>query len=252
MKVSLLIAASLLSSVYTLAQAQTIKCTAADGKVTYSNVACPDSTQFVKPVDTTGNTVDGSGLREQVQKDKVAATHIETTQRESAAAEAASRQHAQAQAQANAAAKQGVQKTQSDEGAYSNCLRDVERQSVAEDVRAELFAACRTAGASQRQSGMTDTALRECVRSVERTGAFPKDKARQIAICHGADVRPEPTVMVLRPTVRTMGPPRITTCSGNQCSDDTGQRYFKQQGTGLVREDGKACQLAVGNTVRCP
>ena len=250
MKLSLLVVASLATLLCATAQSQTTKCTAADGKVTYSNVVCPDSTQSVKPVDTTGNTVDGSGLREQAQKDKAEATRVQAIERERAAFEAGSRQ--QAQAQANAAAKQETQKTQSDETAYGNCTRDVERQSVTEDVRAELYAACRTAAASQRQSGMTDTALRECVRSVERTGAFPKDKARQIAICHGADVRPEPPVVVLRPTVRTMGPPRITTCSGNQCSDDTGQRYFKQQGTGLVREDGKACQLAVGNTVRCP
>ncbi len=250
MKPLLLITASLAALLCAPSQAQTIKCTAPDGKVTYSNVVCPVSTQSVKPVDTTGNTVDGSGLREQAQKDKADAAQAQATERERAAFEAGSRQ--QAQAQAAAAAKQDAQKAQGDEAAYSNCTRDVERQSVTEDVRAELLAACRTAGASQRQSGMSDAALRECVRSVERTGAYPKDKARQIALCHGADVLPEPPVVVLRPSVRTMGPPRITTCSGNQCSDDAGQRYFKQQGTGLVREDGKACQLAVGNTVRCP
>jgi type IV secretory pathway VirB10-like protein len=246
----LLIAAYLLCLFGTPAQAQTIKCTAADGKITYSNVACPDTTQSVKPVDTSANTLDGSALREQAQRDKAAATHVETTQREHAAAEASSRQ--QAQAQAAAAAQQQAQKAQSDEAAYTNCIRDVERQSVTEDIRAELFAACRTAGASQRQSGMTESAIRDCVRSVERTGALPKDKVRQVAMCHGANVLPEPPVVVLRPSVRPMGPPRITTCSGNQCSDDAGQRYFKQQGTGLVREDGKACQLAAGNTVRCP
>lgn len=250
MKLFLLIAASLAALLCARAEAQTIKCTAADGKVTYSNVACPNSTQSVKPVDTSANTVDGSGLREQAQKDKATATHVETTQRERAAAEADSRQ--QAQAHAAAAAKQEAQKVQSDEAAYTNCVRDVERQSVTEDVRAELFAACRTAGASQRQSGIANAALRDCVRSVERTGAYPRDKARQISLCHGADVLPEPPVVVLRPSVRTMGPPRITTCSGNQCSDDMGQRYFKQQGGALVREDGKACQLSVGNTVRCP
>jgi hypothetical protein len=250
MKLSLLIAASLATLLCTLVQAQTFKCTAPDGKITYSNVACPDSTQSARPVDTSANTLDGSALREQAQKDKAAATHVEATQREHAAAEAGKRQ--QAQAQAAEAAKQEAQKAQSDEAAYANCTRDVERQSVTEDVRAELFAACRTAGASQRQRGMGDAAVRECVRSVERTGAFPKDKARQIALCHGAEVLPEPPVVVLRPSVRPMGPPRITTCSGNQCSDDTGQRYFKQQGTGLMREDGKMCQLAAGNTVRCP
>lgn len=250
MKPSLLLATTIAAVLCAHAQAQTIKCTAPDGKVTYSNVACPDSTQSVKPVDTSANTLDGSALREQAQKNKATVSHVEATQREHAAAEAASRELAQAQAAA--AVKQEAQKAQGDEAAYANCTRDVERQAVAEEVKAELFAACRTAGASQRQSGMSAAALRECVRNVERTAAFPHDKARQIAVCHGADVKPEPPVVVLRPTVRTMGPPRITTCSGNQCSDDAGQRYFKQQGNGLVREDGKACQIAAGNTVRCP
>jgi hypothetical protein len=250
MKFCLLVATSVVCAMCFPAQAQTTKCTAPDGKVTYSNVACPDSTASERSVETRGNTIDSSELREQAQKNKATASHVEATQREHAAAEAASRQ--QAQTRAAAAAKQEEQKAQSDESAYANCTRDVERQAVTEDVKAELFAACRTAGASQRQSGMTDATLRECVRSVERTGAYATDRARQIAVCHGADVKPEPPVVVLRPSVRTMGPPRITTCSGNQCSDDAGQRYFKQQGNGLVREDGKACQIAVGNTVRCP
>lgn len=250
MTLHLLIGTSLVALLCSPTQAQTTKCTAPDGKVTYSNVACPDSTMSERAVDTSGNTLDGSSLREKVQKDKAAAAQAEAAERERAAVEAGSRQ--QTQAQAAAAAKQEAQKAQSDEAAYANCTRDVERQSVAEDVKAELFAACRTAGASQRKSGMADAALRECVRSVERTGASPTDRARQIAICHGADVKPEPPVVVLHPRVRTMGPPRITTCTGNQCSDDAGQRYFKQQGTGLVREDGKFCQLAAGNTVRCP
>lgn len=250
MKPSLLFAATVGVLFCAHAQAQTIKCTAPDGKVTYSNVACPDSTASKRTVETRGNTIDSSELRAQAQKNKAAAVQSETKEREQAAAGASNRQ--QAQAQAAAAARQEAQKAQRDESAYANCTRDVERQAVAEDVKAELFAACRTAGASQRQGEMTDAALSECVRSVELTGAFPREKARQIALCHGADVKPEPPVVVLRPSVRTMGPPRITICSGNQCSDGMGQRYFKQQGSGLVREDGKSCQLASGNTVRCP
>ncbi|MES2581614.1 MAG: DUF4124 domain-containing protein [Pseudomonadota bacterium] len=242
----LLIAAHLLC-LAGASHSQTIKCTAADGKVTYSNVACPDTTQSVTPVDTSANTLDGSVLREQAQRDKATATHVEATQREQAAAEASIRQ--QAQAQAAAAAQQQAQRAQSDEAAYGNCVRDVERQSVTE---AELFAACRTAGASQRQRSMAEATVRDCVRSVERMGAHPRDKARQIALCHGADVLPEPPVVVLRPAVRATGQPRITTCNGNQCSDDWGQRYFKQQGSTLVRDDGKVCQLAAGNTLRCP
>lgn len=243
MKRSLLIATSFAAMLCSPAQAQAIKCTAADGKVTYSNVACPDSTATERTVDTSGNTLDGSSLREQAQRNKAAAAQAEATERERAAFEAGSRQQA---------AKQEAQSAAKDEAAYGNCARDVERQGVAEDVKAELFAACRTAGGNQRRSGMGDGTIRECVRSVERTGAYATDRARQVATCHGADVKSEPPVVVLRPSVRTMGPPRITNCNGNQCSDDAGQRYFKQQGTGLLREDGKACQFAAGNTVRCP
>lgn len=250
MRLPWVITASLIALLWAPAQAQPRRCTAPDGKVTYSDVACPDRTASERPVETSGNTLDGSALREQAQKDRAAVSEAEATARERAAFAEGSRQ--QAQAQAAAAAKQEAQNAQSDEAAYSHCKHDVERQSVTEDIRAELFAACRTAGANQRRGSVTNASLRDCVRSVERTGAFPKDKARQIALCHGADVIPEPPVVVLRPSVRTMGSPRITTCSGNQCSDDMGQRYFKQQGTGLVREDGKHCQIAAGNTVRCP
>lgn len=247
MKLPSLIAASLLCLAGPTTHAQTFKCTAADGKVTYSNVACPDSTQSVRPVDTSGNTLDGSSLREKAQKDKAEAAHSEAREREQAAVEAG--QHQQAQARA---ADSTAQKAEQDSAAYANCTRDVERQGVTEDVKAELYAACRTAGGTQRRSGMGEGTIRECVRSVERTGTYATDRARQVATCHGADVKPEPPVVVLRPGVRTMGAPRITSCTGNQCSDDAGQRYFKQQGTGLLREDGKACQLAAGNTVRCP
>ena len=250
MRLPWVITASLIALLWAPAQAQPRRCTAPDGKVTYSDVACPDRTASERPVETSGNTLDGSALREQAQKDRAAVSEAEATARERAAFAEGSRQ--QAQAQAAAAAKQEAQNAQSDEAAYSHCKHDVERQSVTENIRAELFAACRTAGANQRRGGVTNASLRDCVRSVERTGAFPKDKARQIALCHGADAIPEPPVVVLRPSVRTMGSPRITTCSGNQCSDDMGQRYFKQQGTGLVREDGKHCQIAAGNTVRCP
>jgi len=243
MQLPSLIAASLLCLIGASIHAQTFKCTGADGKVTYSNVACPDSTQSVRPVDTSANTLDGSSLREKVQKDKADAAQNEAKEREQAAAEAGQRQQAQARAADTAA---------QDSAAYANCTRDVERQGVTEDVKAELYAACRTAGSNQRRSGMAEGTIHECVRSVERTGTSATDRARQVATCHGADVKPEPPVMVLRPAARPPGPQQITNCSGNQCSDNAGQRYFKQQGSGLIREDGKACQLTAGNAVRCP
>lgn len=240
MKLSVHIAASVLCLLGASTHAETFKCTTADGKVTYSNVACPYSTQSVRPVDTSGNTVDGSSLREKAQKDKADAAQSEARERE------------QTQARASEATRQEALKAEQDSAAYANCTRDVDRQGVTEDTKAELYAACRTAGGAQRRNGVGDATVRECVRSVERTGTQGTDRARQVATCHGADVKPEAPVMVLRPSVSATVPQRITGCTGNQCSDNAGQRYFKQQGAGLIREDGKACQLTAGNTVRCP
>jgi hypothetical protein len=239
MNLNALCTALLVTVLYAPASAQPRKCTAPDGKVTYSDVACPDRTAFERAVEVGGNTLDGSTLREQAQKDKAVAAQAQAAERERFATE-------------STAVKQEMQKAQSDATAYANCIRDVESQSITEDIRAELFAACRTAGASRRHSGMTNSFLRDCVRNVERTGAIPNNKARQIAICHGADVLPDPPVVAIRAKVRAIGPHRVHTCSGNQCSDDAGQRYFKQQGTGLVREDGKSCQLTESNVVSCP
>lgn len=247
MKLSLLITTSLVALLCAPAQAQPRRCTAPDGKVTYSDVACADSTQSERAVETRGNTVDSSELREKVQKDRAAAAQNEARERERAAQESSDRQ----QAQSKAARQEGLN-AEKDANAYADCTRDVERQGVAENVKAELFAACRTAGGSQRRSGMGENTIRECVRNVESTGAYAAERARQVATCHGADVKPEPPVVVLHPRVRTMGPPRLAGCTGNQCSDDAGQRYFKQQGSGLLREDGRPCQLAAGNRIVCP
>ena len=126
-------------------------------------------------------------------------------------------------------------------------MKLVYQGDMAEDVKAELFAACRTAGASQRQTGMTEAALRECIQNVERTRVFGSDKARQLATCHGADVKPEPVVVVV-PAMR-LRPARLTGCDATRCVDDRGRRYTRQ-GAALRRDDAAVCQ-AVGNKVQC-
>lgn len=217
------------------AQAQLRKCTARNGKVTYSDVACPNSTQSERSVETDGNTLDSSALRDKIQKDKAAAAQAEIKERERSALVA------------EAAHQEGLI-AEKDAVAYANCVRDVESQAPAEDIKAELFAACRTAGSSQRQTGMTPAALRECIQNVERTRVFGKDKARQLATCHGADVKPEPAVIVV-PAVR-FRPPKISACDATQCMDDKGRRYTRQ-GALLLRDDGKNCHTVGNNTVQC-
>ena len=227
------------------AQAETRKCTGRDGKVTYSDVVCPERTQSERSVDTRGNTLDASELRDKVQKDKAQTEQAEALARERATLEASLQQ--QAQAQAAHAARQDALNAEKDAAAYANCVRDVERQSPTEDVKAELFAACRTAGSSQRQTGMTEAALRDCIQSVDRTRVVGKDKARQLATCHGADVKPEPVVVVV-PATR-LRPPKLTGCDATRCVDDRGRRYTRQ-GAALRRDDGTLCQ-ATGEVVRC-
>ena len=242
---SLIAVALLAITLASTAQAETRKCTARDGKVTYSDVACPERTQSERSVETGGNTLDASDLREKVQKNKAAAEQMEAQERERATVE--SRLQQQAQAQAAQAARQDALNAEKDALAYANCVREVERQSPAEDVKAELFAACRTAGSSQRQTGMTEAALRECIQNVERTRVFGNDKARQLATCHGADVKPEPVVVVV-PSARVRSPK--LTCDATLCMDDKGRRYTRQ-GTALIRDDGKACR-STGAAVQCP
>ena len=79
-----------------------------------------------------------------------------------------------------------------DADAAANCRRDVERQPASQKVKAEMMAACQSAGRTQRNTGLTTDAVSDCVRSVERTGASGADKARFLAQCHGGDVKTEP------------------------------------------------------------
>lgn len=240
-----LIAAALLAVTFAAtAQAETRRCTGRDGRVTYSDGACPERTQSERNVETGGNTLDASELRERAKKDKAAAEQAEANARERAALEA--RVHQQAQA---LAAETTRRNTEKDAIAYANCVREVERQSPTEDVKAELFAACRTAGGSQRQTDMTESTLRDCIQAVERTRVFGNDKARQLATCHGADVKPEPVVVVMPATRVRMQPPKFS-CEANQCKDNKG-RHYARQGEALIRDDGKVCRL-VSFAVQCP
>lgn len=175
------------------AHAEYKKCTDTLGKVIYSDLACSGESVALRPVNVLANTFDGAGLRVQVQKDAL--------ERERIAQEELSRRLQQVQAnekssQAEAAAYKAA-------AANTNCVRAVERQGATENVKAELFTACRTAGQSQRQTGLTEAALRDCVLNVDRTGASSNDKARQIAICHGADVKPNAITLLPAATFNT-------------------------------------------------
>lgn len=226
------------------AEAQLRKCIAPDGKVTYSDVVCAGNTASERKVNPRGNTLDSSGFREQVQREQDAAAQANLRDADRASQETNSRQAQVAQqTQAAEAAKQASLQSAKDSDAYANCVRDVERQPATHQVKAELIAACRTAGFVQRQTGMSQGAVNDCVRNVERTGASGKDKARQLATCHGGDVKPEP-----RPPPHVK-PSTLMSCDTGGCWDDAGNRY-NGRGATLYRDDGKTCQR-VGNMLQC-
>lgn len=208
------------------AQAQMRKCVAPNGKVTYSDVPCTQGSSAGSIANPGGNTLDNSGFREQAQKENVDTDIANSRARNSAA---------QTQARASLQSRDGE-----DARAVSNCVRDVERQSASQNVKAELIAACRTAGLVQRSTGISGDAVKDCVTNVERTGASGRNKARQLAICHGGDVDPEP---------RLPPPSTLTSCDRGGCWDDRGNRYTGI-GKTLFRSDGKTCQK-IGNMLHC-
>ncbi|MGE5384953.1 MAG: DUF4124 domain-containing protein [Betaproteobacteria bacterium] len=136
-----------------------------------------------------------------------------------------------------------------DSDAYQTCVRDVERQAASQAVKAEMIAACRTAGMTQRSSGMSAGVVSSCVKNVERTGASGSEKARQLAICHGGDVAPLPPPPQ---KVVDTGPPlpaHIKNCFQNTCTDTNGMHYKTQFGK-TVRSDGKRCHQR-GSAIYC-
>lgn len=201
MKTPLLFSVALWLVLCSSAHADLKKCVDSLGKVTYSDLSCAGTSVSLRAANTSGNTVDNSGLREQVQKEATTTANADAGDRERQSQEDLKRKQMQAQAAKDA--KQAVMASEKDALAYANCVRDVDRQGAPENIKAELFSACRTAGGNQRQTGLTETALRDCVRSVERTGATSKTKARQIAVCHGADVKPEAIAVPPEPAPST-------------------------------------------------
>jgi hypothetical protein len=173
------------------AGAEVFKCRGSDGKLQFSDTHCQ------------------AGSASQVMPDRQPLTsqqHQEAQQRGAQMQrEAATLEENEAIAQGNRRAstqhRSGEQDrlpsgtpATSNADAYANCIRDVERHGASQNIKAELIAACRTAGrgsASSHGDTRTDAdTVAECVRSVERTGASEAEKSRQLAICHGGDVRP--------------------------------------------------------------
>jgi hypothetical protein len=174
----------------TNASAEIFKCKGADGKIQFSDTPC-------KAGNTSQVVPDRAPVTDQQRYE--AQQRAQQMQNEAAAldgekAAAISAHQVQQQRQAAEADKKGAASkvAASDAEAINACVRDVERRGASQNVKAEMIAACRTAGISQRSMGQSADVVSNCVKRVERTGASEKEKARQLATCHGADVQTEP------------------------------------------------------------
>lgn len=221
------------------ANAQVYKCKGADGKIQFSDKPCIGAKQ-TELVPDRGSYVSPEQQYEAQQRTAKMRDEIDANAQEVAAANAArhaafKREQAVADQQA---AREQMAANSSD--AMAACVRDVERRGASQNVKAQMIAACRTAGSSQRATSTPSSAVSECVKNVERTGASEREKARQIALCHGGDVQPE-VYRPAHPVALNPAPQAvIKSCNGPSCTDQFGNRYTTTQGK-TVRSDGKRC-----------
>lgn len=227
--------------------AQVFKCKGVDGKIQFSDTTCKGSAQ-AEIVKDRGSYVDPQDQYNAQQRTIRMQGEIAVKDNEKAAAVAAHQGELKRQEAESSRKVAGAQAASNDADAVAACVRDVERRGASQNVKAEMLAACRTAGLVQRSTGITGDAISNCVKNVERTGASEKEKARQLATCHGGDVQPEP----LPPPVQKTGPAPllvIKNCVGSTCTDQMGNRYTTTLGK-TVRSDGKRCYQQ-GNAFYC-
>lgn len=147
------------------ASAQLYKCKGSDGKIQFSDTACKvgSKTEIVPdraPI-TEQQRYDALQRSFQMQNEAAALDDEKT-------AAQANYQAQQQQKEAQAAKQASASQTASnDTEAIQNCVRDVERRGAAQNVKAEMIAACRTAGLTQRSTGISGDAVKNCVRDVE-------------------------------------------------------------------------------------
>lgn len=165
----------------TLASAEVFRCEGANGKIQFSDTAC-----------TTGS-------RSQVLPDRapITAQQQQDAQQRNQRLQSPAAEPGGENVSAQTASPSPTQNAvPNDADAVANCVRDIERRGASQNVKAELIAACQSAGRTQRSTNLASSAVDDCVRNVERTGASEKDKSRQITVCHGGDVKPEPVLPV--------------------------------------------------------
>ncbi len=227
------------------ANAQVFKCKGADGKTQFSDTPCKSGNSSEVVPDRAPVT------KQQQYEAQQRAARLEDESAALDQSKANAQAEYQVQQQRQAAAKQAapVPEPVSDSEAISNCVKDVQRRAAPESVKAEMIAACRTAGGAQRAMGASGEDVKNCVRNVERSAASEKDKARQLAVCHGGDVQSEPQPVVVKQK-QVQNPSVIKNCSNGVCWDQYGKDYRKDAMGNLETREGRSCKQ-YGSTLTC-
>jgi len=221
------------------AGAQVFKCKGADGKIQFSDKPCAGAKQTERLPDRTSYVTPEQQYEAQ-QRTARMRDEIDTNAQEVAAANAVRHAEFKRELAAEAQRAEREQATANASDAVAACVRDVERRGASQNVKAQMIAACRTAGRKQQATGTPSSEVSECVKNVERTGASEREKARQIALCHGGEVQPEVHRPIRQATVNPTPQAVIKSCNGPMCTDQFGTRYTTTVGK-TVRSDGKRC-----------
>ncbi|MDR2452534.1 MAG: DUF4124 domain-containing protein [Candidatus Accumulibacter sp.] len=168
---------------------QVYKCVRTDGKHQFSDVPCK-GTEKTEVIRDGAASVSEQEQREARQRTVKMQEEIVAKEKEKEAEIARRRAEQKREEEIKAGETERDLEHAKRSEVVSDCVRDVARRGASQDIKAEMMAACRGAGTSQRASGISVDSVRECVRNIERTNASEDEKTRQVAVCHGANIEP--------------------------------------------------------------
>lgn len=238
------------------ASAQVHRCTGPDGKVTYSDSRC-DNTSQGKQVNTTANTFDASGLRRQTTEDARQANEDVRQAHQNPAANPMSRT-----AENLCPSDREIKNM---EGNLSSILlRDKrkEREFLQAEIRrarscskeggnysADDWKKIKAAQSDQNRLRPEDReTARAIAEGIHASSASNAEKARMIA---DRKIKAEEEAEARREAQRRQDvPTTLTSCDKGGCWGSNGDRYNRAGGNTYIHSGGRACQL-IGTQMQC-
>lgn len=167
----------LILGVSSLAHGQAYKCKSPEGGVVISASPCPSNSRMESVVQPEVITEAQQQAARQAHQQRL--KDLEALR----ARQAQEALQATKQSQADEARRAGE--------AIKACVDDIQRREVADALKAELIAGCQSAGASQQGRQVDRAGVQECIKAVDAQDISAAERARAVALCHGA-VLPEP------------------------------------------------------------